>query len=141
MGWSPSQPQHGLRPRWRKPDVKEQYRDIFKAYLKLAKDGKLKDVTIPVVGLKNLEEDERALRDLELCHVLLVVDKEAGYREILCKSAFITRFGEYVAKEYGLPKMGYKRLAELIGLRKTSRKIGGVDVYNLYYMILDYWED
>jgi len=35
------------------------------------------------------------------------------------------------------PRMGWKRLAEILGLRKTSREIGGKTVDNLLYMELD----
>jgi hypothetical protein len=129
---APAQPETSLE----KASVKEQYRDVFKSYLRLAKDGKLKDVTIPVAGSKDLE-DKTVLRDLETYHVLEVVDRETGKRELLCKTTFITKFGEYVAREYGLPKMGYKRLAELIGLRKTHRTIGGKTVDNLFALELE----
>jgi hypothetical protein len=129
---APAQPETSLE----KASAKEQYRDIFKSYLRLARDGKLKDVTIPVAGPKDLE-DKMVLRDLETYHVLEVVDKETGKRELLCKTTFITKFGEYVAKEYGLPKMGYKRLAELIGLRKTRRTIGGKTIDNLFSLELE----
>jgi hypothetical protein len=130
---APAQPETSLE----KASAKEQYRDIFKSYLRLAKDGKLKDVTIPVAGPKDLE-DKMVLRDLETYHALeVVVDRETNKRELLCKTTFITKFGEYVAREYGLPKMGYKRLAELIGLRKTRRTIGGKTIDNLFSLELE----
>jgi hypothetical protein len=129
---APAQPETSLE----KTSIKEQYRDIFKAYLRLARDGKLKDVTIPVVGPKDLE-DKTALRDLEAYHALEVVDRETGKRELLCKNTFITKFGEYVAREYGLPKMGFRRLADIIGLRETRRSIGGRIVGHLYVLELE----
>jgi hypothetical protein len=129
---APAQPETSLE----KASAKEQYRDIFKSYLRLAKDGKLKDVTIPVVEPKDLE-DKTVLRDLETYHSLEVVNRETGKRELLCKTTFITKFGEYVAREYGLPKMGYRRLAELIEFRKTRRTIGGKTVDNLFALELE----
>jgi hypothetical protein len=129
---APVQPETTLE----KASTREQYRDIFKAYIRLAKEGKLKDVVIPVLGPKDLE-DRMALRDLETYHVLEVVDREAGKRELLCKTTFITKFGEYVVREYGLPKMGFKRLAEIIGLRETNRTIGGRIVRHLYVLELE----
>jgi hypothetical protein len=129
---APAQPETSLE----KASAKEQYRDIFKSYLRLARDGKLKDVTIPVAGPKDLE-DKMVLRDLETYHALEVVDRETGKRELLCKTTFITKFGEYVTREYGLPKMGYKRLAELIGLKKTRRTIGGKTIDNLFSLELE----
>jgi hypothetical protein len=129
---APAQPETSLE----KASIKEQYRDIFKSYLGLAKDGRLKDVTIPVAGPKDLE-DKAVLRDLETYHALMIVDKVTGKRELLCKTTFITKFGEYVTKEYGLPKVGYKRLAELLGLRRTRRTVGGVTIDNLYTLELE----
>jgi hypothetical protein len=129
---APAQPETSLE----KASAKEQYRDIFKSYLRLARDGKLKDVTIPAAGPKDLE-DKMVLRDLETYHALEVVDRETGKRELLCKTTFITKFGEYVTREYGLPKMGYKRLAELIGLKKTRRTIGGKTIDNLFSLELE----
>jgi hypothetical protein len=114
-----------------KASVKEQYRDIFKSYLKLAKDGRLKDVMIPVVSPQNLENVE-TLKDLETCHALEIVDRETGKRELLLKTPFITKFGEYVAREYGLPKMGFWRMAEILKLKRTSREIGGKKVNDLF---------
>ena len=129
---APAQPETTLE----KASAKEQYRDIFKAYIRLAKEGKLKDVVIPVVRPKDLE-DKMVLRDLETYHALEVVDKETGKRELLLKSTFITKFGEYVAREYGLPKMGYKRLAQIIELNETRRSIGGRIVGHLYVLELE----
>jgi hypothetical protein len=129
---APAKPETPLE----KASIREQYRDIFKSYLRLARDGRLKDVIIPVAGPKDLE-DKAVLRDLKEYHVLEVVDKETGRRELLCMIPFITKFGEYIAREYGLPKMGYKRLVELIRLKKTCRKVGGEDVCNLYVLELE----
>jgi hypothetical protein len=124
---APARPETSLE----KASVKEQYRDIFKSYLKLAKDGRLKDVMIPVVSPQNLENAE-TLKDLETCHALEIVDRETGKRELLLKTPFITKFGEYVAKEYGLPKMGFWRMAEILKLKRTSREIGGKKVNDLF---------
>jgi hypothetical protein len=124
---APAQPETSLE----KASVKEQYRDIFKSYLKLAKDGRLKDVMIPVVSPQNLENVE-TLKDLETCHALEIVDRETGKRELLLKTPFITKFGEYVAKEYGLPKMGFWRMADIQKHTRTSREIGGKKVNDLF---------
>jgi hypothetical protein len=129
---APAEPETTLE----KASAKEQYRDIFKAYIRLAREGKLKDVVIPVVGPEDLE-DKATLKDLETCHALEVLYKETGRRELLLKSTFITKFGEYVAREYGLPRMGYRRLAEIIGLGETRRTIGGRIVGHLYVLELE----
>jgi hypothetical protein len=124
---APTQPETSLE----KASIKEQYRDIFKAYLRLAREGKLKDIMIPVASSENLD-DKKILEELETYHALEVKDTKTGKRELLLKTPFITKFGEYVAREYGLPKMGFWRMAEILRLRRTSKTIGGVKVNDLF---------
>jgi hypothetical protein len=127
---APTQPETSLE----KASIKEQYRDIFKSYLRLAREGRLKDVMIPVVTPKDLD-DKKILEELETCHALEIADRETGKRELLLKTPFITKFVEYVAREYGLPKMGFWRMAEILRLRRTSKKIGGVKVNDLFTLV------
>jgi hypothetical protein len=128
----PSTPETSLE----KASEKEQYRDVFTSYISLARDGKLKDVVLSVYDKDVVEVSSEALCSLEKYHVIEVIYDD-GKREIICKTPFITKFSEYLSREYGLPKMGWRRLSEIIGLKKTRRTIGGKTLDNLLYMELD----
>jgi hypothetical protein len=119
-----------------KASVKEQYRDVFRSYIALAKEGKIKEVEIQVFDRQVVPASTDALGALRKYHAIEVI-WEDGRRELLCKTSFLTKFSEYLSREYGLPKMGWKRLAEILGLRKTRREIGGKTVDNLLYVELD----
>jgi len=119
-----------------KVSINEQYRDVFKSYLALARENKLKDVVLMSYEEELVEVSKDALESLEKNHVIEIKYCD-GRREIVCKTTFLTRFNEYVSREYGLPKVGWENLAEIIGLRRTSRKIGGRTVNNLLYLTLD----
>jgi hypothetical protein len=128
----PSTPETSLE----KASVKGQYKDVFTSYISLARDGKLKDVVLSVYDKDVVEVSSEALDSLEKYHVIEVIYDD-GKREIICKTPFITKFSEYLSREYGLPKMGWRRLSEIIGLKKTRRTIGGKTLDNLLYMELD----
>jgi hypothetical protein len=119
-----------------KASVKEQYRDVFRSYIALAKEGKIKEVEIQVFDRQVVPDSTDALGALEKYHAIEVIGED-GRKELLCKTTFLTKFSEYLSREYGLPRMGWKRLAETLGLRKTRRDIGGKTVDNLLYMELD----
>ncbi|MCC6024630.1 MAG: hypothetical protein LM600_08015, partial [Thaumarchaeota archaeon] len=119
-----------------KASVKEQYRDVFRSYIALAKEGRIREVEVQVFDRQVVPESTDALEALKKYHAIEVVGED-GRRELLCKTSFLTKFAEYLSREYGLPRMGWKRLAEILGLRKTSREIGGKTVDNLLYMELD----
>jgi hypothetical protein len=119
-----------------KVSINEQYRDVFKSYLALARENKLKDTVLMPYEEELVEVSKDALESLEKNHVIEIKYSD-GRREIVCKTTFLTRFNEYVSREYGLPKVGWENLAEIIGLRRTSRKIGGRTVNNLLYLTLD----
>jgi transposase-like protein len=128
----PSTPETSLE----KANSKEQYKDVFTSYISLARDGKLKDVVLNVYDKGAAEVSTEALDSLKKYHVIEVVGND-GKKEIVCKTPFITKFGEYLSKEYGLPKMGWMRLSEIIGLKRTRRKIGGKTFNNLLCKKLD----
>jgi hypothetical protein len=65
-----------------------------------------------------------------------MVVKRDGSRELLCKHSFVTRVAKHISDVYGLPKISGSRLIELIGLRKTCRRMAEVDICNLYYLEL-----
>jgi len=81
------------------------------------------------------ELGKAALRDLDT-YLAIVVVKRDGSGELLCKHSFVTRVAKHMSDVYGLPKISGSRLIELIGLRKTCRKIAEVDVCNLYHLEL-----
>jgi hypothetical protein len=119
-----------------KVSINEQYRDVFKSYLALARENKLKDIVLTSYEDELVEVSREALESLEKNHVIEIKYND-GRREIVCKTAFLTRFNEYVSREYGLPKVGWENMAEIIGLKRTSRKIGGRTVNNLLYLMID----
>jgi hypothetical protein len=129
---APAQPETSIE----KASIKEQYSDIFRSYINLAKEGKLKDVVIPLVNIKDIDGKD-ALKALETAHVIEVKYEGRGVRELIFKTAFLTKFGEYLNREYGLPKVGYRRLAELLELKRTRRSIGGKIVDNLFVLVLE----
>jgi hypothetical protein len=119
-----------------KVSISEQYRDVFKSYLALARENKLKDTVLMSYEDELVEVSKDALESLEKNHVIEIKYSD-GRREIVCKTTFLTRFNEYINREYGLPKIGWENLAEILGLRRTRRKIGGKTINNLLYLILE----
>jgi hypothetical protein len=93
-------------------------------------------VEIQVFDRQVVPESTDALEALNKYHAIEVVGED-GRKELLCKTSFLTKFAEYLSREYGLPKMGWKRLAEILGLRKTSREVGSRTVDNLLYAQFD----
>lgn len=91
---------------------------------------------IQVFDRQVVPESTDALEALKKYHAIEVVGED-GRKELLCKTSFLTKFSEYLSREYGLPKMGWKRLAEILGLRKTSREVGSRTVDNLLYAQFD----
>jgi hypothetical protein len=136
-GFDPFLPPSPPETQLEKGALRGQYVDAFKSYVAMAERGRLKEVALRTfVGLEDPEGASGALRALEEDGAIIVA--EGGKREILCKTAFLTRFGSYVAREYGLPRMGWRRLAEILGLRKTSRSMGGRKVDNLLALEFEY---
>jgi hypothetical protein len=126
---APSPPETQLE----KEALKEQYREAFVAYVMAAKEGMVRDTKI-----NEYHEEELggvALQDLNT-HLAIIVVKRGRGRELLCKHTFATRVAKHISDVYGLPKISGSRLIELIGLRKTCRRIAEVDVCNLYYLEL-----
>jgi hypothetical protein len=116
-----------------KEALKEQYREAFIAYVMTAKEGMMRDAKI--YEYRESELGEAVLLDLNT-HLAIVVEKRDGSKELLCKHSFVTRVAKYISDVYGLPKISGSRLIELIGLRKTCRRIAEADICNLYYLEL-----
>jgi hypothetical protein len=123
--------------------AKEQYMDILRTCLTLARDGKLPGVALSEVEVEDEEElktEKCATASMQLENygaILVRYRKGSKSTELVCKSAFLTKFAEYVHREYGLPKIGYRRLAEILGFVKTRRTIGGKLLDNLFVLELD----
>ena len=111
----------------------EQYKDIFLSYVLTKRNSSKPDERIEEF-LTEIEVDEAALESLN--NKLAIITKadvtQGGTRVLLCKPPFITKFCEYVVKEFGLPRLGWKRMAEILGLKKTRRKIGNQIVNHIY---------
>jgi hypothetical protein len=116
-----------------KEALREQYREAFIAYVMTAKEGMMRDTKIN--DYREGELGEAALRDLDT-HLAIIVVKRDGSGELLCKHSFVTRVAKHISDVYGLPKISGSRLIELVGLRKTCRKIAEADVCNLYSLEL-----
>ena len=126
---APSPPETELE----KEALREQYREAFIAYVMTAKEGMVRDLKIN--EYREGELGGAALLDLNT-HLAIMVVKRDGSRELLCKHSFVTRVAKHISDVYGLPKISGSRLIELIGLRKTCRRIAEVDICNLYYLEL-----
>jgi hypothetical protein len=116
-----------------KESLEEQYREAFIAYVMTAKEGMVRDLKIN--EYREEELGEATLLDLNT-HLAIIVVKRDGSRELLCKHSFVTRVAKHISDVYGLPKISGSRLIELIGLRKTCRRMAEVDICNLYYLEL-----
>ena len=119
-----------------KTSIKEQYEDIFLSYI--ARCEKAEKGFPFLVTFQN--EDDNIKDNVEALNALnenlaIIVRKrdEQGQaiEELICKPAFLTRFKEWAAREFGLTPLGWKRLAELLGMQRTRRIIGGKTLNNL----------
>jgi hypothetical protein len=129
-------PQPAVEVTSEKVSINEQYRDVFKSYLALVRENKLKDAVLTSYEEELVEVSKDALESLEKNHVIEIKYSD-GRKEIVCKTTFLTKFNEYVSREYGLPRVGWENLAEILGLRRTRRKIGGKTINNLLHLILE----
>jgi hypothetical protein len=124
----PSEPETELE----KENIEELYKDVFIMYVRKALEGSIKDIKISSYSSEVIEKTNSIdiLRALERDGAIVVNygDKE----EVICKSSFITRFKEYARREHGLPEMGWRRVAEMIGLKETSRTIAGKTIKNIF---------
>ena len=105
-----------------KASLKEQYEDIFLSFLRQAGE-RFRDITVMEVSKSSIELPT-TLEEFEKNLAIIVVDEESGKRELVCKTAFLSRFMEWASKEFGIPKMGWKRLSEILGMTRTRKKIG-----------------
>jgi len=113
-----------------KASVREQYEDIFLSFLRRAEEGKLKDLDLVKYSKESID-DKEALKDFERNLAIIVVDENAGKKELLCKTAFLSKFMEWASKEFGIPKIGWRRLSEILKMTRTNRKIGNKTVNNV----------
>jgi len=125
-----------------KASIKEQYKDIFISFIKLAVKEKIKDIAITVYEKEKAEKDPAALEDLRknLAIIVRIINennKSIIKEELWCKTAFLSKFKEWARKEFGIAGMGWKRLAEILGMTRTTRKIGGIDDKNILVMELE----
>lgn len=112
-----------------KTGVREQYRDMLISYVRKCMEGD-KSVECIIKAFNDAEENVEALNMLEK-ELAIVSVKPNGTLELLCKTSFITKFSKY-AEHYGLIGMGWRRLAEILGFKKpTKRRIGGKMVNNI----------
>jgi len=124
----PSEPETELE----KENIEELYKDVFIMYVRKALEGLIKDIRISSYSSEVIEKTNSTdvLRALERDGAIVVNydDKE----EVICKPSFITKFKEYARREHGLPEMGWRKVAEMIGLTPTSRTIAGKTIKNVY---------
>jgi len=116
-----------------KASVREQYEDIFMSFIKLALRGRLKDIMISdySTNTTNVENDTSVLEDFNVNLAIIVTDDKSGKSELICKTSFLSKFMEWASKEFGIAKMGWKRLSEILGMTRTRRKIGGKTLNNI----------
>lgn len=124
----PAEPETELE----KNSQREQYEDIFQSYVAQCINGAKGFPPIQVWSRKP-ETDPSALQDLNADLAIAVASNIGANTRILllCKPAFLTRFMSWASREFGLPPMGWRRLAEILGFTLTRRKIGGKIVNNL----------
>ena len=130
----PSKPETDLE----RTGVKEQYEDILNSYINRCKENEgNKDKSIPYLFEATVKsEDElrgyvEARKHFETNLGIIVKNTLEGREYLLCKTSFLTKFKEWAAKEYGIPKMGWKRLSEILGMSQTMRTIGGKQFKNI----------
>jgi hypothetical protein len=116
-----------------KEALKEQYREAFIAYVMTVKEGMMRDAKIN--EYREGELGGATLLDLNT-HLAIIFAKKDGSRELLCRHSFATKVAKHISDVYGLPRISGSRLIELVGLRKTCRRIAEVEVCNLYYLEL-----
>ena len=121
-----------------KASLREQYGDVFLSYLAkcraVAAEGRDYGSYPKLLTYREeLLKDKEALYSLEENLAIQVVKQEGDTptMELICKTSFLSRFIEWAHDEYGLPKMGWKRLAELLNIHITSRAIGGKTLKNI----------
>jgi len=124
----PSEPETELE----KESIEELYKDIFIMYVRKALEGLIKDAKISSFPSK-------AIEDPKSTDILTALDRDGAivleYNnkiEVICKPSFITQFKEYARKEHGLPEMGWRSVAKMIGMTPTTRTIAGKEIRNLY---------
>jgi len=134
-GLTPFPPPSKTETEEEKISAKEQYNDFFLSYVSKCIEGdKTLDCYLKVYDEKEIEDNDEALKALEKDFAIVLLKKD-GTREIVCKTSFITKFSKYV-EHYGLPRLGWRRLSEMLDMSKTNRKVGGVTLDNLLYRVL-----
>lgn len=116
--------------------------DIFKSLVEKAREscrnGRPSDDGLCVEEVNadttDIDDDPHVLKSLETNHALVIIENENGNDNewIIMKTAFLNRVREIMVNKYGLPKLGWERVAEYIHAKKTRRKIGGETLNNLY---------
>jgi len=112
-----------------KASIKEQYMDVFLSYVAKCRKGEKGLPTLIVCAEDSLDSSD-ALDSFNE-NLGIIVMYSDGSEELICKTSFLTRFKEWATKEYGLPQVGWKRLAELLDMKRTRRNIGGITIDNV----------
>ena len=61
----------------------------------------------------------------------VIIRYKNGREELLCKTAYLTRFKEWAQREFGLVAPGWRRLSEILDMKITMRKIGEKTLRNI----------
>jgi len=113
--------------------VEEQYKEVFLSYVERRIAGEEKGLPqISIYDRYDSSDIEEQLRKN-----LAVVVKNGDRRELVCKPSFLTEFMSWAEREFNLPHLGWRRLAEILGLRETMRKLGDKTIGHLLVGYLD----
>ena len=116
-----------------KASVREQYEDVFLSYVARCRRGEKGFPQLVVFDDNDARVSVDALNMLNEHLAIIVRRNENGIpvEELVCKTAFLTRFREWASREFGLTPMGWERLAEILGMKRTRRVIGKKTLGNL----------
>ncbi|RLF08981.1 MAG: hypothetical protein DRJ69_05495, partial [Thermoprotei archaeon] len=124
----PSKPETELE----KASESAQYEDIFRSYVirGIEKEGK----GIPELIIYEEEDLERISESVLAAlnkNLAIIIRYKDGREELLCKTAYLTRFKEWAQREFGLVAPGWRRLSEILDMKRTRKKIGEKTLENI----------
>jgi len=124
----PSKPETELE----KASMSAQYEDIFRSYV-------IRGIEKGEKGIPELiiyeEEDLERIGESVLAalnkNLAVIIRHKDGREELLCKTAYLSKFKEWAQREFGLIAPGWRRLAEILDMKITMRKIGEKTLRNI----------